>query len=200
MVKKTLRMDNKMNTVSGLILIPDFISPEEEKSLLHFIDQGAWTTPSITGKGRRVQHYGRRYNYTSKSASSDDSSAPPIPDQYFYLLDRLEPYHSGRPSQLIINEYLRTQGIASHIDSTTFGPVITTISLGDEAIMSFKNSTTGEVVDVPLHPRSAVLMTGDSRYVWSHEIPRKIGYICDGKNKKRGQDWRRVSLTFRTIS
>lgn len=45
--------------ISGLILMPNFVSEEQEKALLDFVDKQPWVYLSR----RRVQHYGRNFNY-----------------------------------------------------------------------------------------------------------------------------------------
>lgn len=50
---------------------------------------------------------------------------------------------------------------------------------------------TGRKVDVVLERRGLVVMTGEARRKWQHEIVR-------GRVKGKGVGWRRVSLTFRT--
>jgi alkylated DNA repair dioxygenase AlkB len=42
-----------------------------------------------------------------------------------------------------------------------------------------------------------LVMTGDSRYMWTHEIPKRLSVKTDGKNIKKPEDYRRISLTFR---
>jgi alkylated DNA repair protein alkB family protein 8 len=188
-------------TPPGLIVLENFITPDEERELISHIDEREWFTPSSTGKGRRVQHYGVKYNYTARATSGASDSAPPIPSVFDHVLDRLEPQYGRRPQQVIVNEYKRNQGIGAHIDVVkSFGPIITTVSLGDEAVMIFENKQSHEIIEVPLRPRSAVLMTGDSRYIWTHKISSNIGYVIDGERRSRGKKWRRISLTLRTLA
>ena len=51
-----------------------------------------------------------------------------------------------------------------------------------------KAEKTGKIVDVLLKGRSLVVMKGDGRWKWQHEIVRSV--------KGRGPGWKRVSLTF----
>lgn len=186
-----------MDLPPGLVVTRDFISVETERSLLDYIDTQEWTTPARSGKGRRVQHYGYHYNYLSRSALRE---ATPIPALFEEMISSLSPIHGENPNQVIVNEYLRQQGIAAHVDAPSqFGAVITTVSLGDEAVMVFRHVETGEEIMVLLPPRSSVSMTGDSRYKWTHAIPSRVTYLVDGKKKTRPENWRRVSVTFRSV-
>jgi hypothetical protein len=72
--------------------IPDFISAEEERELLKWIDASPWDTRLK----RRTQHYGYIYEYGSKTLTPTQ----PIPDWCKGLMDKL-PF---TPTQLIVNE------------------------------------------------------------------------------------------------
>ena len=78
---------------------------------------------------RRVQHYGAKYNYDS-SAVEQIGSAPPIPPEMYRLGKRLvdEGYFDRLPDQVIVNEYIGSQGIASHIDRESFGEAVASVS------------------------------------------------------------------------
>ncbi len=49
--------------ISGLTLVQDYLSGTQEQNLLGVIDAQPW----ITDLKRRVQHYGRRYDYSSRT-------------------------------------------------------------------------------------------------------------------------------------
>ena len=116
--------------IPGLTLVPNFITPAEEKDLLHCIDAQPWNKEL----SRQTQHYGYRYVYSTRKLSP----APPIPDWLKSIHDRIcthlnlsEPF-----DQVIINEYHPGQGISTHTDHIAlFGPVIISLSLGGGAIM-----------------------------------------------------------------
>jgi alkylated DNA repair dioxygenase AlkB len=174
---------------AGLVLLPDFITSEDEEKFIEFIDSQEWDT-SIK---RRTQHYGARYNYTTKDAKETVS---PIPDIFSPLMSKLSEYLNCK--QMIVNEYTATQGIAKHIDSKKdFGPVIVSVSLCSDTNMVFHEPK--DEKETILLPRfSALIMRGDSRNIWKHEIPsRKTVVYPDGTSMKKDDDYRRVSLTFR---
>jgi len=176
------------NQPDGLIYIDDFLSSEEEKSLVKFIDEQKWNT-SIS---RRTQHYGYNYSYTGR----DVTPTTPIPPIFSSIRERLRSYFNCLPDQMIINEYKPGQGIAAHTDHIgNFGPVVVSISLLAPVEMEF---TRNSIATYPLilKPRSAVILTGESRYKWKHEIARRASDVIDGKIVQR---LRRISLTFRTV-
>ena len=176
---------------SGLIYVPNWLSEEEHAAALEEIDNHQFESTLA----RRVQHYGSRYDYFA-SELKDAGSAPPIPPVLSEIGNRLfsEGYFDKLPSQVIINEYLTDQGIASHIDKNTFGPAVATISLLESWTMQFSDPN-GIKIEVPLEARSLAVMTHESRYVWSHGIAKRKADVVGGLRIPRV---RRLSMTYRT--
>ena len=103
----------------------------------------------------------------------------------------------------------------SHIDSPNFfGPTICSLSLLSDYFMHFrkvkcvddcgkKNRCSGNYFeadnkfDMDLPARSLLVMSGESRYQWTHGIrPRKLDILPDGNFRARK---RRISVTFRRV-
>jgi alkylated DNA repair dioxygenase AlkB len=97
------------------------------------------------------------------------------------------------PDQMIVNEYLPGQGISAHVDcEPCFTSTIATVSLGSQCEMEFVNVKSGQKSHILLSPGSALVMTGEARYDWTHAIPfRKTDHGIPRQ--------RRVSLTFRRV-
>lgn len=180
--------------VAGLLLLRDYISTQQEKSLIQHIDNTPWSNELK----RRVQHYGYKYDY-KKRKIDETMRIGSLPPWAKKLAARL--YEDGHfdalPDQVIVNEYEVGQGISPHVDcEPCFGDVIVSISLNSTATMVFESLKTKEKVPVFLPQRSAVVLKGDSRYEWKHSIPaRKI----DKHNNKVHHRNRRISLTFRKV-
>jgi alkylated DNA repair dioxygenase AlkB len=180
----------RVRGIQGLRLTTDFITPHEEAELLRCVDMaGEWNT---TLK-RRTQHYGYEYDY--RSGGTQVRLASQIPGWCEFVITRL--LESGmmtqRPDQMIVNEYEPGQGIAGHIDHTQlFGGEIVSVSLGSTVVMDFTRHA-NERMGVVLPARSAILLTGESRYVWRH------GIAARKTDKGIGPRGRRVSLTFRVM-
>ena len=176
----------KMNIPQGLYVQNNFITPEDSLSLLQEIDRGEWR-PDL---GRRTQHYGFRYDYARKKVVSD---APPIAGSVVercvkLLSPNFELLSGGlKIENVIVNEYVAKQKISKHIDSTQFGPVVMTLTLGDTAEMVMEHN--GVTCIVPVGDRTVIALTKDARYVWTHEI----------KPNNRST-FRRVSVTVRSIA
>lgn len=183
---------HEVEGIPGLFLVEDFITKEEETTLMTNINDPT-EMPWNTSLKRRTKHYGGLYNYKSKSLShqSGSASAEAIPAWCDAILDKLAQFNFD---QLIINEYVPGQGISAHTDHIRdFGPVIASLSLNSACVMKFSHV---EFKDVWLPRRSLVILTEDARYKWKHEIvARKSDINTQGIRVKRDT---RVSLTFRT--
>jgi alkylated DNA repair protein alkB family protein 8 len=97
--------------------------------------------------------------------------------------------------QLTINEYQPGSGIPPHTDShAPFEEPLISISLMSDIVILFRNPLTSEEINVLIPARSAFVMTGESRYLWTHAInTRKIDRTESGLSFRR----KRVSLTYR---
>ena len=184
--------------IPGLVYVPEFITEVEEKRLLACIDRAEWSTDLQ----RRVQHYGWRYDYKQRQVD-DSMRLGELPEWARELAGRLvnEGFMKDPPDQVIVNEYRGKQGISRHIDQPhSFTEHVATISLIETWGMVFRRRDRKEKVEISLERRSVAVMTGDARYKWTHEIPkRKYESLPDrqGKRRRVARD-RRVSLTFRT--
>ena len=70
--------------------------------------------------------------------------------------------------------------------TTIFEDEIVSLSLGSEIVMDFKHPD-GVTVPVMLPCRSLLVMTGESRYLWTHGItPRKFDTVQASKGHKSG--------------
>lgn len=187
-----------MTFPSGLVLVPNFLDAESERNIVTWIDQQPWNT---TLK-RRTQHYGYEYNYAGRGRAPLVSTTPisgPLLTLAEYLRDQGVFGDSVIPSQCIINEYTRDQGIASHTDSPVFGPIIVSISLLAPTVMIFSRGENRILVDLP--PRSALIMSGEARSEWRHEIPSRVTLThADGSTESKPANYRRISLTYRTTA
>ena len=192
---------------------PEYVSPQQEKHLLAWIDSCEWTSELK----RRVQHYGWKYDYKAKKIR-DDMRLNALPEPLYELAQQLHSagFFAAMPDQVIVNEYCPGQGIARHIDcEPCFGDTVATLSLGSGCVMEFSKTTdkanhpakaspnepnrvrvVATRVPVWLLPRSVVTMTGEARYQWCHGIPARKSDEWEGERYLRG---RRVSLTFRTV-
>ncbi|KAL0371423.1 UNVERIFIED_CONTAM: hypothetical protein Sangu_0460400 [Sesamum angustifolium] len=105
-------------------------------------------------------------------------------------------------------EASHNQGICAHVDLMRFEDGIAIISLESSCVMHFspakaeishlENVKEEAKVPVLLTPGSVVLMWGEARYLWKHEINRKPGFqTWEGQEIDRK---RRISVTLRRLS
>ena len=180
--------------ITGLTYIPDFITWDEEASLLSEIDEQPW----LHDLKRRVQHYGYKYDYKAR-AVNEDACLGPLPNWLKGICQRLYKEHifPDLPDQVIVNEYLPGQGISAHIDCVPcFGDTIASLSLGSAAAMQFSSPKSERKEEFYLDARSLIVLSGPARYEWCHAVPARKSDMVGGFKIERG---RRISLTFRNI-
>ena len=205
----------KRTPVPGLTMLLNFIDPAEEQSILMFLNDSSkcnWRSDL----SRRTMHFGGTYCLmpprcdTPVKANPEILQAPPMPEELKWLIQRMVDVHvfpnNQRPQYCIINEYTGNLGISAHTENFQFGEPVVGLSLLSACPIRFHELTepfdgsvrsgkagkagkTGKKVDVGMPGRSLLVMRGESRWKWQHEIVRSaIG---------RGVGWKRVSLTFR---
>jgi alkylated DNA repair dioxygenase AlkB len=180
--------------VEGLVYVPGLLSAEAQGQLLREIDSQPW----ITELRRRVQHYGYRYDYRSRSVDHSMRIGE-LPVWALTVAALLQGHGllSRPPDQVIVNEYEPGQGISNHIDcEPCFDSNIVSVSLGSACVMNFTRRSDGETVPVLLEAGSAVVLTGEARYGWMHGIPARKKDTFGGRIFARS---RRVSLTYRKV-
>lgn len=184
---------NDPSIPSGLTIIPDWITRDEEALLSREIDSLPWDTTLR----RRVQHYGFQFKYSQLNVDAD-ARVRDFPNTVKQIIMTHEIIKSWGFDQLTINEYLPGVGIASHCDThSAFTETIAVVSLLNPIVMDFVNHDNSIKVPVGIPPRSLMLMAGESRLGWRHSIAsRKTDLSFEGTAQPRQ---RRVSLTFRKI-
>lgn len=168
----------------GLHSYKNFISDEWEENLITFINTQPWNEKL----SRRTQHYGYEYDYSKVKSPKKTMPIPKILEIVKNAIESLPEIRGSHFDQCIINEYLPGQGINSHIDHVRyFGPIITSLSLGSNC--NFKFKYLDKEINYLLEKKELLIFTGDSRYLWKHEIPKT-------ESDRSGT---RYSITFRTV-
>ncbi|XP_012216254.1 alkylated DNA repair protein alkB homolog 8 isoform X2 [Linepithema humile] len=183
----------------GLVLIENFITEEQEETLLRMINWEECESVSSQLKHRQVKHFGYEFEY-GRNIVNPDEPIVPIPQDYRFLQTMFDKYgHKYTYDQLTINKYLPGQGIPPHIDThSVFEDAILSLSLGSACVMNFKRET--QKVDVFLPARSLLIMTGEVRYAWTHGIcPRQSDTIATENGTTIQERGVRVSFTFRKV-
>lgn len=203
-------------SIPGLSLVPSLITPAEESRILAFLDAQTWRTDLA----RRAIHYGGTYCLLPPRDASPEErkrierniiTADAIPPELAWIVDRMVSLglylSTSKPTYCIVNSYTAGQGISAHVENFRFDEPVVGLTLGAGDHMRFrelvaeddgsvrsgkagKAERTGRKVDVWLDRRGLVVMRGEARRKWQHEIVR-------GRKSGKGDGWRRVSLTFR---
>ena len=171
----------------------DFLSVEEESRLVGAIAGIEFSTFEMRGvvARRRVAFFGRSYDAVP-------GPAQPIPEFLYFLRDRLAGWAKVDPAAFamaLINEYREAAPIGWHRDAPQYD-IVTGVSLVSSCRMTLRPYVAPKDVpalkgarktthEIELQPRSAYLITGESRQAYEHSIPPV--------------DSLRYSITFRTL-
>lgn len=182
----TLLFDTPL--IAGLDYRESLIAEDEERSLVDRVsalDLAPFRFHGWVGN-RRTQSFGWRYDFEDSSFSR----AEPIPDWLRPLREVAAAFAGVSPEDFVhvlLARYDPGAGIGWHRDRGVFEKVVG-ISLNTPATLRFRRRTGGSFrrVGLELAPRSAYLLSGESRWDWEHRI-------LPG-------DQLRFSITFRTLS
>lgn len=180
----------KNTIIEGISFYPNFLSERGEEKLTEQIDALTWDETL----SRRTQQFGWKYDYRTKKVTQTDS-IPYFAESMKTMIcasigtfDTLGLWEEENDKfafdQLIINEYIRGQSIAAHVDADVFEDCIAIVSLGSDTFLTMENEN-GYKEKYLLPRRSLLLLEGDARWNWKHSI------------KHKGN--RRISLTFRKV-
>ncbi|CAN1168714.1 Uncharacterized protein P8A3.02c [Linum perenne] len=206
--------------IGGLWLCRDFLSPQQQSSLLSSLRQGMLTIP---GFGFAEGWFGEASSnnqclmlLVSRKAMRFGDLPPwaiELSDSVREVVVLGEEVTGEGPfsthilwreplfDQLIANVYQPGEGICAHVDLMRFEDGIAIVSLESSCVMHFSRveeiCDEKEKVAVYLSPGSLVLLSGDARYLWKHEINRKPGFqVWQGRELDQLQ---RTSITLRRL-
>lgn len=185
--------------IDGLYYIENIIDNPSE--LFELVNKSGWVSISAHPASRQVQHWGYTYDYKSRKINKLDLAVPDHIDNLSKKLQELALQLKLIPptytfNQCIINNYNPGQGISPHIDLLGFSGVIGCFTICSGATMRFANLTDGETHEIYIKPNSLYIMSGDSRYKWTHEMLHSKYDIIDSNKILRD---RRISLTSRNV-
>lgn len=193
----------------GLVLIENSITEEQEALLMNDLVWDEEDSEGVEGKlkNRKVQHFGYEFLY---GANNVNPTCPlidkPIPKACLDIWKTLEtkaPKFAGfRPDQLTVNRYEPGHGIPAHCDThSCFDDPIVSLSLGSSIVMEFRQPDTSKHVSMFLPRRSLLLISGESRFGWTHSITPRMSDIVVRSSERLTVEQRkiRVSFTFRKL-
>ena len=172
----------------GFAYHPDWITPEEELTLLRHIEQLPFSEVKMHGvvAKRKVVHFGWDYGYDSWTISPTD----PVPEWLLDIRLRAAVVLGAAPEaveEILVTRYDPGAGIGWHRDAPMFGPAVVGVSLLGTCRMRFQRTVAGQrrTAEAVLSPRSLYVLAGQARCAWQHSIPpaKELRY----------------SITFRTL-
>lgn len=204
-INKAIGLNTMDEKVTGLFLIKDVFSPDEEKAILSQImsDKKA----HICHQVHTAHEYGWRF--IPIAPKRPDEYLGKLPDWLHSIWETvishdLFPKHELKssydtPDNVLLNTYQIGDGCSSHVDDLHFwNDWVVGVSFGSGCFINFTNySKITKTVKVWLPPRSVYVLTGDARYMWQHGIDYAKFDVVDEVKIDRNV---RYSLTFRTIN
>lgn len=186
----------RLPSPEGLVYVPGFLSEQESQLFKECVDGETWEPMGQ----RRILQYGHVYHRGTEKVSEIVPTRP-MPSWCRLLAQKIVNHEgwSAFPDQVIINEYQPGQGIGRHVDDPElFGPSVAVVSLGGPALLEFSraDSTDHNRYSILLEPGSLLVLSGEARYGWRHEIKRRSSDRLGDLLHQRG---RRISITFRTM-
>ena len=177
--------------LAGFVYRPDFLSLEEEQSLVEHIAAVEFSNFEMRGvvARRRVAFFGRSYEGTGRVA-------PPMTPSLIQLRTKVAAWAERDPdvfAMALINEYSPGAAIGWHRDAPQYG-IVAGVSLLSACRMKFRpyvrpGHATGQrraaTHESRLEARSIYLLSGESRTAYEHHIPATASL--------------RYSITFRTL-
>lgn len=191
----------------GLMIMEDFVTEDEERDLLVAVKMEEMEVDANL-KHRQVKHFGYEFIYGLNNVDPNQPLSTAIPKECDHLWSRLEKLAKTQdkdfewytPDQLTVNSYEPGQGIPPHVDThSAFLDPILSLSLESDVVMEFRKGL--EKRSVLLPRRSLLIISGESRYDWTHGItPRVLDVVVtpNGNLSTRRRS-KRTSLTFRRL-
>jgi alkylated DNA repair dioxygenase AlkB len=171
----------------GFVYIPDFLSPDEQESLLEILRTLSYEHDVFRTK--TMKRAGAHFGYKYVAVGQRLEPAPPIPPYLQAVIDKAAPYYPSGIEfmQCIVQFYCKGSGIGWHSDAPPFGDCILGVSLASEARLRFRpKGAAHPSFEATAAPGSLYVMQGVARWDYEHQIMPV---------KKE-----RFSLTFRTIA
>ena len=194
--------DLALSEEQGLYVYDDVIDEQTEAKLTAYVK-------SVESKDQIVRtrcttHFGRVFNHKTLRADDDCDE---LPETITSVIDRILREQDSDPDwsydQITINRYPKGQrcGIGFHVDThSEFDDRIVVLSLGSPVEFQFtlpqgESDDHSAIISLWLKPRSLMIMSGESRYLYRHRVPVRVTDTDpDGKTVVRAE---RISITVR---
>jgi len=180
--------DTQVHLPQGLVYRPEFITPEEEWTLLAYCDTLPFKQSRLKGytAKRRYLHFGYEYD-RQRDVFVQGEPLPRFLDPLARRIAKWLDIPRARIVEALLLEYPPSAAIGWHVDRERFEHIVG-ISFGGWCTMRWRKDLKRErnhILKMELEPRSAYVMQKEIRWQWQHSVPPTKTL--------------RYSITFRTL-
>ncbi|CAN8237770.1 unnamed protein product [Cochlearia groenlandica] len=180
----------RIESINGLWICRNFLSVHNQSDLLTAIFNEGWFVEESNNQAMR---FGDLPSWANKLSDLILETVESV-DLQVLPADLL--WRKPLFDQLIVNLYQPGEGICAHVDLLRFEDGIAIVSLESPCVMRFSHEEKEEYV--LLSPGSLIIMSGEARYRWKHEINRKQKGFQVWEGEEIIQK-RRISITLRKL-
>jgi DNA oxidative demethylase len=155
----------------GFLYIPDFLSLNEQASLLQKLQSLIYEHDFFIGQ--RLKRGYAQFGHSYVTNGRKLKPAPMIPPFLQTFIKKASPYYPNDIlfTQCIVTHYPPGAGIGWHTDAPQFGEYILGVSLAGDARLQFKpNSSKKVTYEVKVFPGSLYVLQGLARWHYQHQI------------------------------
>lgn len=160
-------MTDYHNTL-GLYIYKDFISDTEHENLIKEIQEELVKST----ESKKYIDRNRVLRYGSLEICHNNFKKNDFPFYINQISEKLADTKivPNKPEAININEYIKGDYIAPHIDRRASGPIVTILSINSEATMLFERVGKHETFEIVLYPKMLIQMKNTIRWKWKHSI------------------------------
>ena len=191
--QKQLKSMVHVEAPKGLTYIPNYITEDEEQSLLKLARGWKWDQEVST---RQTAQFGFHYEYLSQNIRK----GRPWPEELEWLRAKLveDKIFEKTPDEMIATKLTPPNGFWGHIDHKKhFGPTIVNLGMQAEVNIVFINYARKEYHILRSERRSLLVIQDEARYDYHHAIPEGLDDEWRLHTSARGV---RISLTLRNMN
>lgn len=200
-ITKKMKVVKKKDWPEGLVLYEGCFDGDTSLEIFEYLER--LVEASDGGELKRgTIHYSYKYPYAIKEpavATLDKAEDPPT---FIRRVGEIM-FESGMmkvsPNQQILNDYPPGVGIGKHRDHyPIFDDSIASVSFGSGVVMTLRkyHDANDTPIDIYLPVGSILVIEGEARMNYSHEIAGRQNDVIEGEKVKRS---RRISITYRRV-
>lgn len=183
--------------IEDITIIGDVITQDEERYLVDQIDSGSWINSQ---SGRRKQDFGPKINFKKQKISLGTFKGFPLYIKCIWrrLQESISELSDFNAVEMCHLEYDSARGssIEAHFDDFwVWGGRLVTLNYLSTSVLTLTHPTDECVkkfeIAIQMPPRSLLILAGDARYKWLHQIKRS-----DIDGRRMATTWREFTPEF----